>query len=69
VSAEGEVYEDIVIPFRGSIRIKILEDIFRNIGGASGPVNVKYTRPMTVKPFRVRFVQADPLEALLRTIQ
>jgi hypothetical protein len=32
-------------------------------------MNVKYVRPITVKPFRVRFVQADPIEPMLRTMQ
>ena len=69
MSLESEIYEDFVFLFIGSVRIKTLEDVFRSIGGASSPMNVKYVRPITVKPFRVRFVQADPIEPMLRTMQ
>jgi hypothetical protein len=69
MSLESEIYKDFVFLFNGTVRIKTLEDVFRSIGGASSPMNVKYVRPITVKPFRVRFVQADPIEPMLRTMQ
>lgn len=68
MSFECKVHKDFVIPFCSSVYIKAVEDIFRSIGDSSSPVNMKYTRSITTKLVRVRFVQADPTEPMLRTM-
>lgn len=66
---EGEVDKNFVFLILGLVHIKTLENIFRSIGGASRPVNMKYTGSVVVKPFPVALVRADPIELMCRTIQ
>lgn len=69
MSVEGEVYEDSVVLFRGSVLIKALEDIFRSIEGASSTKNMEYTWSIPVQPCRVTFVERNPMEPMLRIME
>jgi hypothetical protein len=69
MSIEREVDKDLPVLFLDLVRIKTLEDVFRNIGGAGGSTNMKYTRCLTVSPFPVRFMLHDPTELILRPVQ